>query len=656
MKKKIFTAILSATLAITLIGNSLVFAADIVNFSDGLSDEEEEVADFTSEEVIEFDSEEEVTSASRILEEDWNHLQLNKYYGFDTLKNTWGYLLKLNIPEDGRIRVRIEDCHTESIGDFLIPVYPNIHGYYNWYGWESREAETIDSGWITVKEGIYAPKFTASNVNKEAKLIVEYQKKGEFTGELEYNDKFDNATFMENNVMYEGNYSREGDVDFYKFTLDAPAKVEILVKAKNNESNSCILYEEDENFNVYEIKDNLSSRLRLGAGTYYVKVFPQYFDESHMYTICAKTEKESPEAFEQERNDISGFANEKQINTWYTGNLNTIDDRDYYKFKLDKPGKSKLEFKVPRQTSAGLVEATLFDKDLKEIVTIKNTENPYIASKEKELPKGEYYVRVKSNGYFKEDYSICLSKEKYKYVEKIIMPEGNWLYKGTEGYLIIQILPEDAADSTLEWSSSEPDVISIEKDGFFVAKNVGTAILTARACDGSGVMADKEIEVVPITDISEMTFSKVKNYTYTGKGIKPSLSIKYGGITLKKDRDYTLTYKNNKNVGTASIIVTGKGNYTGKKTINFTILPKTTSISSVTQAGNGKLKISWKKGTNITGYAIYRSTSKNGTYKKIKTITNASTTSYTNNKLLGSKTYYCIVSLIFSVSTTSVKK
>ena len=54
------------------------------------------------------------------------------------------------------------------------------------------------------------------------------------------------------------------------------------------------------------------------------------------------------------------------------------------------------------------------------------------------------------------------------------------------------------------------------------------------------------------------------SYTYTGKDITPAVSVKDNGKELEQDTDYTIEYKNNKNSGTATVTITGKGNYSGK--------------------------------------------------------------------------------------------
>ena len=129
------------------------------------------------------------------------------------------------------------------------------------------------------------------------------------------------------------------------------------------------------------------------------------------------------------------------------------------------------------------------------------------------------------------------------------------------------------------------------------------------------------------TDISKMTFGKIANQSYTGKAIKPKVTVKSGKTTLKSGTDYTLTYKNNKNIGTASVTVKGKGRYTGSKTLTFSIVPAKSKLSVKTN-GN-KLTFSWDKVKGAAGYQIYYSVN-GGAYKKL---TSTGKTSYSTSKL-----------------------
>ena len=69
---------------------------------------------------------------------------------------------------------------------------------------------------------------------------------------------------------------------------------------------------------------------------------------------------------------------------------------------------------------------------------------------------------------------------------------------------------------------------------------------------------------------SNVKLSRTK-YTYDGHSKKPTVTVKYSGKKLKKNRDYTVSYRNNKKRGTAKVIVRGKGKYKGTVTKTFKI-------------------------------------------------------------------------------------
>ncbi len=142
--------------------------------------------------------------------------------------------------------------------------------------------------------------------------------------------------------------------------------------------------------------------------------------------------------------------------------------------------------------------------------------------------------------------------------------------------------------------------------------------------------------------MEKATISGIKNKTYTGKSLTQSLTVKVGKTTLKKDTDYTVTYKNNKKVGTATVTIKGKGSYTGTVSKTFKITPVKTTVKKITAASKSlKIKIT-KKSTQVTGYQIQYSTSKTfkAKYTKTKTVKSYKTTSVTLKSLKAKKTYY----------------
>lgn len=135
------------------------------------------------------------------------------------------------------------------------------------------------------------------------------------------------------------------------------------------------------------------------------------------------------------------------------------------------------------------------------------------------------------------------------------------------------------------------------------------------------------------TSLKKATISISSSYyTYTGKAIKPTVTV-----TLNKkkisSKNYTVSYKNNKNVGKATITVKGKGSYTSSVSKSFYIRPKNVGSLKATSYST-KIKLSWGKVTGAKGYQVYRYT--DGSWKKLATTTS---TSYTVSSLKSATTY-----------------
>jgi hypothetical protein len=121
---------------------------------------------------------------------------------------------------------------------------------------------------------------------------------------------------------------------------------------------------------------------------------------------------------------------------------------------------------------------------------------------------------------------------------------------------------------------------------------------------------------------------------------------------LKNKTDYTVSYASGrKNVGSYTVTITLKGNYSGTVKKTFKINPKNTSISSVTAKSKGFTVKIKKYTTQTTGYQIQYSTSSN--FKNAKTVTvKNSTTSKTISKLSGKKKYYVRIRTYKTVNGT----
>lgn len=142
------------------------------------------------------------------------------------------------------------------------------------------------------------------------------------------------------------------------------------------------------------------------------------------------------------------------------------------------------------------------------------------------------------------------------------------------------------------------------------------------------------------TDIANASIAPVTNLTYTGQKLKPSPVVTYKNSALVKGTDYTVNYSNNKNIGIAKITITGMNTFYGTITTTFRIKPRQMSAVKAKKKTTNSVTLSFPKDNNVSGYQIYRASAIDGKYNKITTITNKSTTSFTNKKLANGQCYY----------------
>lgn len=143
-------------------------------------------------------------------------------------------------------------------------------------------------------------------------------------------------------------------------------------------------------------------------------------------------------------------------------------------------------------------------------------------------------------------------------------------------------------------------------------------------------------KTVVIPKIASISLSPT-SYTYDGKMKTPTVTVKNSkGTTLKSGTDYTVTYASGrKTPGQYAVKITFKGNYSGSKTLYFTILPGVTS-KIATATNSSAVKIAWKAVPGATGYRVYQYDAKSKKYVTLKTTTS---TSYTVTKLKSGTSY-----------------
>lgn len=209
------------------------------------------------------------------------------------------------------------------------------------------------------------------------------------------------------------------------------------------------------------------------------------------------------------------------------------------------------------------------------------------------------YFEISADGY----------KEYYGSFDIVIAPRyvsipsayGNFTYDGT------------LMSATIDNYSSA----YCETSGTASATNAGTYTVVFSLVDtvntswSDGTKVAKSYNwTIAKRNLNTVSVADVEDQYCTGDEIKPEPAVTYGSRTLVKGTDFTYSYNNNVNAGTATIIVTATadGNWTGYKTKTFKILSKDMTVTSSNYTGTYDAKAHTGAVTVTTpssGYTIY---------------------------------------------------
>jgi uncharacterized protein YjdB len=235
--------------------------------------------------------------------------------------------------------------------------------------------------------------------------------------------------------------------------------------------------------------------------------------------------------------------------------------------------------------------------------------------------------------------------------------------KGGTLQLAATVLPENAADKTVTWSIvSGGEAATLGVAGLLTAKADGTVKVRATANDGFGIYGEKAVTISGQTSNEQTTdteaisitgakATKITDKAYSGKQITPAVVVTLGGAKLSAQTDYSVTYKDNKNIGKATVTITGKGKYKDTVTATFRIVPKKFSISKLV-VGKKQIKVTWKaasKAQKITKYQLRYKVKGAKKWSKVITVS-AKSKSYTIKKLTKGKAYQVQVRTYKTVS------
>lgn len=131
------------------------------------------------------------------------------------------------------------------------------------------------------------------------------------------------------------------------------------------------------------------------------------------------------------------------------------------------------------------------------------------------------------------------------------------------------------SEYTIKYSDNQGASYDLDESPAITDAGSRTIYFQIQADGYQSAIGTQTVTVEPKPIKEEMIAGIAESYTYTGKGITfdDAISVHDEGVLLEKDKDYTITYDDNKEVGQGSVTITGRGNYKGSVTKNFTISP-----------------------------------------------------------------------------------
>lgn len=269
------------------------------------------------------------------------------------------------------------------------------------------------------------------------------------TKEEESNDEIGDATDIQPNAVCKGALSNEEDIDYYRFIIQNKGKA-VLHFAHNKADSTDVswnvdLLSKDNDNPILSLEstgattETSSTSMRLGRGTYYIRVSPTYDFLDYDYEVSVEFTEED-DTFETEPNDDIQSATIVGVNTEssYTGNLQRSEDIDYYKFSLDQKGKARIVFSHEKKNDDDLRWRidVLDDTDYTLTSAISMGGESSVETDYFRAADGDFYIRIKNDRYWSDiDYQVRVEyapeNEGYETEPNDDYPEANVLPNGS---------------------------------------------------------------------------------------------------------------------------------------------------------------------------------------------------------------------------------
>ncbi|HAT89194.1 MAG TPA: hypothetical protein DCS73_05525 [Roseburia sp.] len=409
--------------------------------------------------------------------------------------------------------------------------------------------------------------------------------------ETESNDTAATANTVKSGKTYYGSTSSSSDKDYYKIVMSKAGYLQIKFGHKNSQSTaSCynvVIYNKDES-EIYSFTNKgtetsyTSCKLGLGAGEYYACVSQASTLYTGDYTICMTQKAAS--GWETENNGDWASADNIKVGKAVKGVITGFtSDEDYYRFTLTKA----------QYVNFSLAHKKINDAGRSWYVTLYNANGRRVSRRDDD------HIYSYAGSTYTESAAVKLSRGTY--------------------YLKVQAYAKNAVDK--EYTLC---VNKIQKKKTSVTSVKSTAHNKLKV-SWKVVPAAASYQIYRSTQ-KDGDYQNIKTIDSVGTSSWTDSSVKTGQTYYYKIKAVVKTQDGNK--------TSGFSNVKSAKAVPA----KTTLKAKASDAKN--VKLTWSKVKGANGYEIYRSTGKNGKYKKVTAISKAGTTSYKNGKLKKSTTYY----------------
>lgn len=327
------------------------------------------------------------------------------------------------------------------------------------------------------------------------------------------------ANAEEKTITLDGDWvsgSLEDDVCFYKFTIPSSGTVTYTFQSYSDEGALCL---KDETLSTTYSKIECdgspsnpkadTNSLILEQGTYVLKVYRYnlgytQYERNWTGTYRLKISFSPANNNETEPNDTFETAMVLNENQQINGLISDNESIDFYKFTIDKPQTVNIFYRFDDKFifsvwNSDFLAITDYYQNSPEIYAESGSYNL-----EKYLEPGTYYIKIEG-GYNSGTYTLKWQSQTY--VSSIKLKKSKLtLNNGKKYNLLSSVVPSNATDKSLTWTSSDSSIASVDSSGKVTAKKTGAATITATSQDGSNVSAVCNVIVFPkkekITKIS----------------------------------------------------------------------------------------------------------------------------------------------------------